>query len=535
MSTAAAAANVYGGDEINAIVLDAGSFHTRIGYAGDDYPKVITPSYFAQSSDSSKQSKETAKVENDEEITVSNSYASKSGRIFGDSINVPRDGYEVKSIMKDSEIVDWDAAVDQYSKYFNDVLHLDFREQPILITEPVWTSTEYRKKIVETFYEEFDFPALFLAKAPTCVSFQQGRPNCLVVDIGHDSVSVTPVVDGISLLKNSMRTHYAGKYLNDQFKDLLQRKYVKSGGENVPGNFSIVPLYQVQSRVTTHYPTDPPNFQLKSAKDPKANGYPSNITQTYHDYQEEKIFHELKETLLEVPEKKLVSNNINHNNSIKELYKQDSYKRQFELPNGQSIDFAIERFQIADSLFEPHSYKFQDEALQKKYPNESGELVINTTAEEYKPLKRARKAESATSTPPPSDGKDAASTSGSSELKRKNGPNSVTGCRGLSQLITHTLSSVDIDLRSSVAHNIIITGSTSMIPKLTERLYTELSNMNPGLKIRLHATGNSTERFNQTWIGGSVLASLGTFHQMWVSKQEYEEAGSDRILSQRFR
>lgn len=30
---------VYGGDEINAIVLDIGSFDIRIGYAGDDFPK----------------------------------------------------------------------------------------------------------------------------------------------------------------------------------------------------------------------------------------------------------------------------------------------------------------------------------------------------------------------------------------------------------------------------------------------------------------------------------------------------------------
>jgi len=27
------------------------------------------------------------------------------------------------------------------------------------------------------------------------------------------------------------------------------------------------------------------------------------------------------------------------------------------------------------------------------------------------------------------------------------------------------------------------------------------------------------------WTGGSILASLSTFQQMWVSKDEYEEAG----------
>ena len=27
------------------------------------------------------------------------------------------------------------------------------------------------------------------------------------------------------------------------------------------------------------------------------------------------------------------------------------------------------------------------------------------------------------------------------------------------------------------------------------------------------------------WIGGSILASLSTFQQMWISKQEYDESG----------
>ena len=33
------------------------------------------------------------------------------------------------------------------------------------------------------------------------------------------------------------------------------------------------------------------------------------------------------------------------------------------------------------------------------------------------------------------------------------------------------------------------------------------------------------ERKYATWIGGSILASLSTFQQMWISKQEYDESG----------
>ncbi|GAA5915474.1 uncharacterized protein JCM6883_004824 [Sporobolomyces salmoneus] len=33
------------------------------------------------------------------------------------------------------------------------------------------------------------------------------------------------------------------------------------------------------------------------------------------------------------------------------------------------------------------------------------------------------------------------------------------------------------------------------------------------------------ERKYSVWIGDAILASLSTFQQMWVSKQEYDESG----------
>ncbi|KAK6456591.1 actin-related protein [Scheffersomyces xylosifermentans] len=491
MSSAANSTTVYGGDEINAIVLDPGSYHTRIGYAGNDFPKVLSPSYYASPADESMEAEENKKPVR---------------RIFGEDINVPRSNYNVHPILKDSVIVDWDAALDQYSYYFKKVLNIEYNEQPILITEPVWAEPKYRQTLVENFYEYYDFPALYLAKTPTCVSFQQGRPNCLVVDVGHDSVSVTPVIDGICLLKNSMRTHYAGQFLSDQIKDLIESKKKE--------NLSVEGIYKIKSKIPTVFP-EPAEFTTRNL--------PDKITKSYDEFQKQKIWHEFKETILEVPERRLTSPNMQQAATLKEFYSSESHQRAFEFPTGQSLNLGYERYQLADSLFDPQVYKFHNEELAKKYPPNGGELLLKSKYDDYRPLKRVRKAESNQSTPPPVESPTKGDKSGKSDV------------RGLSQLITHTLSTIDIDLRASVAHNIIVTGGVSLIPQLTERLYNELTNTNPGLKIRLHAVGNSTERSNQSWIGGSVLASLGTFHQMWVSKEEYDEAGAERILNSRFR
>ena len=36
------------------------------------------------------------------------------------------------------------------------------------------------------------------------------------------------------------------------------------------------------------------------------------------------------------------------------------------------------------------------------------------------------------------------------------------------------------------------------------------------------------------WIGGSILSSLGTFHQMWISKKDYEESGGKVVEAKCF-
>jgi actin-related protein len=33
------------------------------------------------------------------------------------------------------------------------------------------------------------------------------------------------------------------------------------------------------------------------------------------------------------------------------------------------------------------------------------------------------------------------------------------------------------------------------------------------------------QRQYSVWLGGAVLASMSTFQQMWISKEEYEETG----------
>jgi actin-related protein 4 len=92
-------------------------------------------------------------------------------------------------------------------------------------------------------------------------------------------------------------------------------------------------------------------------------------------------------------------------------------------------------------------------------------------------------------------------------------------------LIKAALESVDADVRPNLLANVVVTGSTSLLNGFNDRLNNELAQMFPGAKVRVHAAGWTSERKFGAWVGGSILASLGTFHQMWISRKEYEENG----------
>lgn len=51
------------------------------------------------------------------------------------------------------------------------------------------------------------------------------------------------------------------------------------------------------------------------------------------------------------------------------------------------------------------------------------------------------------------------------------------------------------------------------------------------MSCKLIATNIFQEKGFGSWIGGSIMASLGSFQQMWISKQECEEDGKNQVKS----
>ncbi|KAK9815679.1 hypothetical protein WJX72_007893 [[Myrmecia] bisecta] len=97
-------------------------------------------------------------------------------------------------------------------------------------------------------------------------------------------------------------------------------------------------------------------------------------------------------------------------------------------------------------------------------------------------------------------------------------------------VVLESISKCDVDIRRELFSGIILTGGTSLFSQLRDRLERELTEAAPQTaKVKVTSPANALERRFSVWIGGSILASLGSFQQMWMSKAEYEEHGASLI------
>ncbi|XP_010363902.2 actin-like protein 7B [Rhinopithecus roxellana] len=86
----------------------------------------------------------------------------------------------------------------------------------------------------------------------------------------------------------------------------------------------------------------------------------------------------------------------------------------------------------------------------------------------------------------------------------------------------------DTGFKEEMAANVLLCGGCTMLDGFPERFQRELSLLCPGDSPAVAA---APERKTSVWTGGSILASLQAFQQLWVSKEEFQERGSMAIYS----
>jgi len=97
--------------------------------------------------------------------------------------------------------------------------------------------------------------------------------------------------------------------------------------------------------------------------------------------------------------------------------------------------------------------------------------------------------------------------------------------QGIHKLTYDSIQKCDVDIRRDLYKNIVMSGGTTMFSGIPERMTKEMKALAPVASQEIVKIIAPPERKYSVWIGGSILASLSTFEEMWVTKEEYDESG----------
>ncbi|KAI5132155.1 actin-related protein T3 isoform X1 [Manis pentadactyla] len=101
---------------------------------------------------------------------------------------------------------------------------------------------------------------------------------------------------------------------------------------------------------------------------------------------------------------------------------------------------------------------------------------------------------------------------------------------GIDKMCFSSIMKCDTDLRNLFFSNIILAGGSTSFPGLEKRLVKDIAKVVPAnTPVQVTAP---PERELSAWMGGSMLASLSAFQDMWITAAEFKEVGPN-IVHQR--
>lgn len=170
-------------DEVSAIVLDPGYSTTRAGFAGEDVPKSVVPTYYGIHTKDGKRQLlfgENSVHEPLPKLEIQNPLAGEGAEEWVSDWDTatklweytitsrlisPRSSNPVKSGLNDTTNGDGDVDMNGM-----DDAERPLAENPLLLSEPGVTSQKSREKLTEIAFEDWGAPAFWLGRSGALAS-----------------------------------------------------------------------------------------------------------------------------------------------------------------------------------------------------------------------------------------------------------------------------------------------------------------------------------------------------------------------------
>eukprot|EP00978_Attheya_sp_CCMP212_P035819 scaffold158174_cov53-Attheya_sp.AAC.2 len=556
-----------GGTDVGAIVAEVGHYTTKMGFAGEDYPRALFRSQVAAQRDSSNKIHKLrhdymhhpldVKSGTDGDWETANPIDPSTGLVYYSSnANPSAEDSPSGGSSKSGEDDCFELWMSQLRHgYETGLMGANVKEHPLLLVEQPMTPAPLRQHLVELLFEEMEVPATFLARNAVTACFACGRTTGTVVDIGHSGTTVTPVHEGYVEARGILQSPMGGHAMDQAVLANLDALYKQAKNDN---SAQVMPLYQVLAKGQKRKSIFHELARLDMARVCKEDGAGAAIS----------------------PIEGSVGQDTGVSGGTMVTGGSAAYanapKVSYELPDETVVEISHpDRFKVANLLFglDDESVRAREDAV-AAHADSLSSLLLSTTPTSSSDSGEKSNTTATTTTTTASQSRllrrSRAATTGIGKGKRGGGgqrppfshdrlkqaclgylqpavqgavggPAPTTGGTTIATAAAPTVASAipnmvcdaafrcDRDQQALLLGNVVLAGGGSCVsPDLPLLLRNNVEQIihthTPGWRVKVLAPA-IPERAVCSWLGGSIQASLGSFHEMYISKAEYEEWG----------
>jgi len=191
-----------------AIVIDNGTGMMKAGFAGSERPRYVFPSYVG--------------VAKHKQAMFSKTQTAADEKVCGEKAKELRGVLKLQYPMKHGVITNLQDMTALWDHVYQLITHPP-SEHPVLLTEAPLNPMKNRKQMVETFFEKFHVPAVFVAEQAILSLYASGRTTGVVLDSGHGVTHCVPVYEGFRLPHAVTRMDVAGADVTEYLNLILKK------------------------------------------------------------------------------------------------------------------------------------------------------------------------------------------------------------------------------------------------------------------------------------------------------------------------
>ncbi|XP_033744356.1 actin-like [Pecten maximus] len=524
-------------DDNAAVVIDNGSGMCKAGFAGNDAPRAVFPPKVG------RPKSDLGKVG----MKYKDCYV-------GDEADTRRGILSQECpLMERGVITNWDDMEKVWHHTFHNELRVAPEEHPVLLTETPLNPKENREKAIQIMFETFKIPAFYLATPAMLSLYTSGKITGVVLDSGDGVSHVVPIYEGYALPHAIKRVDLAGRDLTAYLQKLLNERgyHFTTSAEmeivrDIKEKTTFVALdFESELKSSTKSSTVEKSYDLPDGGivtignerfrcpevlfQPSLTGMECN---GIHDQLHSSVMACDSDTAFYVAIQAVLSLYSSGCTSGVVFDAGDGVSHVVPIYEGYALPHAIKRVDLAgrdltaylQRILHERGYNFTSSAEQEVV-RDMKEKMAYVALDFETEMDTASKSSTIERTYELPDGQIVTIGNERFRCAEPLFQPSFIGMEaaGIHELLHNSVMSCDIDIRRDMYGHVVLSGGSTMFPGIADRFKKEMDAIVPNsMKVKVIAP---PERKYSVWIGGSILGSLSTFQQMWVTKQEYDECG----------